>query len=86
MSSPAVVALTRNLSSNGLALVIAGLHTESSEGAMDAVLSPNFFRSIRALVGTRPPADLAGMELLLEVTATDGVVRQKKLIASRLPQ
>ncbi len=85
-TSHAVVALTRNLSANGLVLVISGLHTESSEGATDAVLSHNFFRSIRALVGTRSQADLSGMELLLEVIATDGVVRQTKLIANRLPQ
>jgi len=84
-TSHAVVALTKNLSANGLVLIVAGLHTESSEGATDAVLSPAFLRSLHTLVGGRSPADLAGMELLLEVTATDGVVSQTKLVAHRLP-
>ena len=46
--SHARIALMPNLSDSGKVLLISGLHTESSEGATDAVLAPDFLSQVRA--------------------------------------
>ena len=81
--SYARIAIVPNLSGQQTILLISGLHTESSEGALDSALSPDFLRQLRRLTGANKPEDLNGLELLLEVTAVDGVVRNTRLIARR---
>ena len=81
--SYARIAIAPNLSGQGSVLLVSGLHTESSEGALDASLSPAFLDEIKRLSNARTPEELNGLELLLEVRAVDGVVHGTRLVASR---
>lgn len=81
--SYARIAITPNLSGRDVILLVSGLHTESSEGALDAALSPEFLERLQSATGARSAADLLGVELLLEVRAVDGVVRDTRMVAHR---
>jgi hypothetical protein len=81
--SYARIAIVPNLSGQQAVLLVSGLHTESSEGALDSVLSPLFLQQIKQTTGARNPDELIGVEMLLEVRAVDGVVRGTRLVASR---
>lgn len=81
--SQARIALTSNLSETGKLLLISGICSESSEGATEAVLSPDFLNRIEAMDGNRPVKELSRFELLTEVSSIDGVVQTRRLIASR---
>jgi hypothetical protein len=81
--SYARIAIVPNLSGQNSILLVSGLHTESSEGALDSALSPSFLDQIRRMTNARKPDDLNGLELLLEVRAMDGVVHGTRLVASR---
>lgn len=81
--SYARIAIVPNLSGRQAILLVSGLHTESSEGALDAVLSPDFLAQLRSSTGARSPEQLIGVELLMEVRAVDGVVRGTRLVARR---
>jgi hypothetical protein len=81
--SYARVAVLPNLSGFPAELLISGLHTESSEGALGAALSPAFLNQVRQISNTVKPDDLMGLELLLEIRAIDGVVHDTRLLASR---
>jgi len=81
--SYARIAVVPNLAGQESILLVSGLHTESSEGALDAALSPAFLEQIRQMTQAKRPADLHGVELLLEVRAVDGVVKGTRLLASR---
>ena len=81
--SYARVAILPNLSGSATELLVSGLHTESSEGALDAALSPAFLNQVRRIANAVKPEDLIGLELLLEIRAVDGVVHDTRLLASR---
>jgi hypothetical protein len=81
--SYARVAIVPNLSGQESVLLVSGLHTESSEGALDSALSPAFLEQIKQITQARKPDDLHGVELLLEVGAVDGVVKGTRLVATR---
>jgi hypothetical protein len=81
--SYARIAIVPNLSGQDSILLVSGLHTESSEGALDSALSPSFLDQIRRMTNARKPEDLNGLELLVEVRAVDGVVHGTRLVASR---
>ncbi len=81
--SYARIAIVPNLSGQDAILLVSGLHTESSEGALDSALSPSFLEQIKQITGARKPDDLIGVELLLAVRAVDGVVHGTRLVASR---
>jgi hypothetical protein len=81
--SYARVAVLPNLSGFPAELLVSGLHTESSEGALDAALSPAFLNQVRQIANAVKPDDLMGLELLLEIRAVDGVVHDTRLLASR---
>ena len=82
-NSQARIALTSNLSETGKVLLISGICSESSEGATEAVLSPDFLNRVEASDGNRPVKNLSRFELLTEVSSIDGVVQTRRLIASR---
>jgi hypothetical protein len=82
-NSQARIALTQNLSETGKVLLISGICSESSEGATEAVLSPDFPKAVDAMDENRPVASLSQFELITEVVSVDGVVRTRRLIASR---
>jgi hypothetical protein len=77
------VVLTPNLSGTGKVLIISGLHTESSEGATEAVLSPEFLRSVEKMSGGRSLDALKRFELLLEIRSADGTVQGHRLLTAR---
>ena len=77
------IAILPNLSGQQTELLISGLHTESSEGALDAVLSPAFLHQVSQITKASKPEDLVGLELLVEIRAVDGVVHGTRLVASR---
>lgn len=81
--SYARIAIVTNLSGQDTILLVSGLHTESSEGALDSVLSPAFLDQIKGLTQARKPEDLTGLEAILEVRAVDGVVHGTRLVAHR---
>jgi hypothetical protein len=81
--SYARIAIVPNLSGEDAILLVSGLHTESSEGALDSALSPVFLDEIKRVTNARTPSELSGLELLLEVRAVDGVVHGTRLVASR---
>lgn len=82
-TSYARIAIVPNLSGQMAELLVSGLHTESSEGALDAVLSPAFLEQVRHTTKVAKPGDLVGLELLVGIRAVDGVVHSTRLIASR---
>ena len=81
--SHARIALLPNLSDSGKVLLISGSHTESSEGATDAVLAPEFLSQVQRLIPGERIDQLKALELLIEVTSVDGTVQQRKLSAVR---
>jgi len=81
--SYARIAIVRNLSGRQIILLVSGLHTESSEGALDSAMSPAFLDQLMETTGARSAEDLVGVESLLEVRAVDGVVSATRLLASR---
>lgn len=80
------VSLGPNLSGNGKVLMISGLHTESSEGATEAVLSEEFLRSVERAAGGKRIQGMKSFELLLEVRAVDGAVQGHRLVAARFSE
>lgn len=81
--SYARIAVVRNLSGQGAVLLVSGLQTESSEGALDAVQSAEFLEQVKRIAKAQSAEALMGLELLVEVRAVDGVVRGSRLLASR---
>jgi hypothetical protein len=77
------VAVVPNLSGGGRVLLISGLHTESSEGASDAVLSESFAASVEMAKVAARVDQLKVAELLVEVRAVEGTVSGQKLVAWR---
>jgi hypothetical protein len=82
----ALIAVAPNLSGSGRALLLAGIHTESSEGASEAALSGEFAASVRKALGGAKLDALRVAELLVEVRAVDGTVQGQKLVAWRVRQ
>ncbi len=82
--SYARIALLPNLASTGKVLLISGLHTESSEGASEAVLVPDFLSQVERLIPNERIDQLKTFELLLELRSVDGTVQERKLLAARL--
>jgi hypothetical protein len=80
------VSLGSNLSGNGRVLMICGLHTESSEGATEAMLSGEFLRNVKRAAGGRRLAGMKSFELLVEVRAVDGAVHGQRLVAARFSE
>jgi hypothetical protein len=83
--SPARVVLAPNLSGTGRVLLISGLHTESSEGATEAALSPDFLKSVERLAGGRRLEAMKRFELLVKIRSADGTVQSHELVAGRFP-
>jgi hypothetical protein len=82
----ALIAVAPNLSGSGRVLLLAGLHTESSEGASEAALSGEFAASVRKALGGVKLDALRVAELLVEVRAVDGTVQGQKLVGWRVLQ
>lgn len=80
------VSLGPNLSGSGKVLMISGLHTESSEGATESVLSEEFLRSVERAAGGSKLAGMKSFELLVEVRAVDGAVQGQRLVAARFSE
>lgn len=78
------IAVAPNLSRNGRVLLISGLHTESSEGASEAVLSHEFAANAERVMGGVKLSELNVAELLVEVRAVDGTVQGQRLVAWRV--
>lgn len=77
------IAIMPNLSGQDAVLLVSGLHAESTEGALDLSLSAGFLDQVRRIANARRPEDLNGLELLLEIRAVDGVVKNTRLMSSR---
>jgi hypothetical protein len=78
------IAVLPNLSGGGRVLLISGLHTESSEGASDAVLSESFAASVEMANFTARLNQFKMVELLVEVRAVEGTVSAQRLVAWRV--
>lgn len=78
------IAVVPNLSGTGRVLLISGMHTESSEGASEAVLSAEFAATVERAVGGARLSELKVAELLLEVRAVNGTVQERRLVAWRV--
>ncbi len=78
------IAMVPNLSGNGRVLLVSGVHTESSEGATEAVLSEGFAAAVDRVMGGSKLADLKVAEWLVEVRAVEGTVQGHRLVAWRV--
>jgi hypothetical protein len=78
------IAVVPNLSGNGRVLLISGMHTESSEGASEAVLSEQFATTAERAMGGARLGELEVAELLVEVRVADGTVQGQRLVAWRV--
>jgi hypothetical protein len=81
--SHARIALVPNLSDGGKVLLLSGLHTESSEGATEAVLAPGFLAEAERRVPGGKLDRLKLLELLIEIRSLDGAVQECRLVAPR---
>ena len=84
--SYARLAVLPNLTRTGAVILISGLHAEATEAGGDAVLSPEFFKTVSQITRSSRLSDITGLELMLEVTAVDGTVNGTKIVASRVPK
>ena len=84
--SYARLAVLPNLTRTGVVVLISGLHAEGTEAAGDAILSPEFFKTVSQITRSSRLGDITGLEMILEVTAVDGTVQGAKTVASRTPK
>lgn len=84
--SYARLAVLANLTRTGVVVLISGLHAEGTEAGGDAILSPEFFKTVSQITRGSRLSDITGLEMMLEVTSVDGTVEATKVVASRAPK
>ncbi len=83
-TSYARVAAVPNLSGTGKVLLISGLYSESTEGASEAVLAPDFLQAVERMIPAEQITQAKSLELLLELHSVEGAVRERKLLSARV--
>ena len=77
------IALLKNLSGNGLVLLIAGRNMEGTEGAGEFLLRDDSLPLVRKTLGLRASDPIPSFELVLQVRMLEGTARSSKIIAWR---